>query len=219
MTKASGFIYFEENDVIDILINIEKPIMESRLIRLLKTEYNYNIPSSCNMFDLHFSLFNCLYRVKQKMGVLDYYLHLDPMRIRLIKIVNGCCHYEAEKGNFCGKKKENDFYCNEHGKTSLNGEIYSLIMQEFYLNEDNISFKQSKTFQKILKGYTSYALKPGIVKEALEFFEIKNPNKKLIKKKYHQLAKKYHPDLSSQSQNKMKMVNYYYNVLSEIFSM
>jgi len=57
------------------------------------------------------------------------------------------------------------------------------------------------------------------VEEAKNFFGFsQNPNKEEIKKRYKELAKKYHPDLNGGNDEKMKKLNEYRDILMQAYS-
>jgi len=57
------------------------------------------------------------------------------------------------------------------------------------------------------------------IEEAKSFFGFsQNPNKEEIKRKYKELAKKYHPDLNSGNDEKMKKLNEYRDILMQTYT-
>lgn len=208
-------IQYDINDVAEVLLNQKTPIMEATLIRQLSDNYGYS-KTSDNIYTVHFSLYHCLYKLKNLYGRKNYYLHLDPMRIRLLKINNTCNHYNEDTGKFCKERKVSKFYCEKHIDETGDYDLSFDILYEFYINKNNINFGSDIVLEKLYRGYSLYCLKPGIVKDALKYFSIDKPDKKIIKKRYHLMAKKFHPDISNYGPEKMKELNYYYKVLSDI---
>jgi len=60
-----------------------------------------------------------------------------------------------------------------------------------------------------------YAFRKGEVETALSFFNIARPTKRSIQKRYHELAKRYHPDRNDNDDSLMKRLNHSYQVLCE----
>ncbi|MBN1500150.1 MAG: hypothetical protein JW982_08345 [Spirochaetes bacterium] len=215
---SGKFICFDEKFITDFLLKQPAPVMESVLLNAVCNQHKLTYIKK-DLFYLHFSLFHALYKIKLSYGAFGYFLNIDTMRIRLLKLPeSGCLFYHPEKGTYCG----NDIYagnsCKKHG-TAGNADLYFDILQEFYLNPENINFDNDRVFQKILRGYTFYSFNSGKVNDALAFFNIKKTEISKIKKIYHDLAKKHHPDVSSDNGEMMKKINYHYQILNELVSL
>jgi len=209
--------YFETGDIFNILISRSAPIAEDDLLRILTGAQR--MPAGRErLFELHFSLYHTLYRLKFESGAGGYYLHLDPMRIRLIRTpAPGSCHrYYPETGSHCGLDAGDAIYCGLHQDPGANGLSFDPLL-DFYSNPDNISFGTSAILGKLMKGVIIYALRRGEVERALNVFGMSRPTMKSIKKKYHELAKSYHPDRNNGDDSLMKELNHSYQVLMEVF--
>jgi hypothetical protein len=172
-----------------------------------------------NLFDMHFSVYNALYRLKQKGGA---YLHLDPMRIRYLPLpAGGCGHYLPDSGEWCGMPVIDETLrrCGRH--YPVRPEEYSLpvydCLMEFYIDPENITFGKSPLLAKLMSGAVRFAVNRAAVDGALKFFGLRNPGMKSLKKRYRELAVKYHPDRNSGDCSKMIELNRSYEVLKEIF--
>jgi hypothetical protein len=171
------------------------------------------------LFRLHFSLYHHLYLLKSISGESGYYLHLDPMRIRLIKVPESgsCRHYHPEDGNYCGSSSDDSGFCAYHLKKHT-GEIAGVIFDpllDFYLNTENIEYGKSPVLKKLMRGVVIYALKRGEVDSALAFFGLSKPDWRSVKTRYRELAQKYHPDMMGGDESMMKSLNRSYQVLKE----
>ncbi len=196
--------------------------MEIELIREFYKDSNIS-GSTEKLFQVHYSLFHLLYKLKQRAGKDNYYLHIDPMRIRLIPVPSEqfCSYYNAEKGRFCNKKIEKikSNFCGyhiQHYGDTLNKLVFDPLY-EFYNNSENINFGKSEILKKLMRGAVVYALRKGELDRALKFFGIVKPDGKIIKKKYHELARKYHPDKSGGDDRMMKALNISYQILREVY--
>jgi hypothetical protein len=209
---------FETDDLFNILISCGAPIEEVDLLKILTGEKR--LPSGRErLFELHFSLYHALYRLKFEAGAGGYYLHLDPMRIRLIQMPGPgiCHHYNPETGSLCGLDAGGALYCGLHQGPGTVGGLYFDPLLDFYSNPDNISFGTSAILGKLLNGVIIYALRRGEVERALNVLGISRPTLKSIKKKYHELAKSYHPDLNNGDDSLMKELNHSYQILTEVY--
>ncbi|MBP7737798.1 MAG: DnaJ domain-containing protein [Spirochaetes bacterium] len=210
-------IPFDTADILTLLESHESPVMEAELLRAMTGEER--IPSNREkLFELHFSFYHALYRLKREAGARGYYLHLDPMRIRLARIPGpgACHHYDSQAGSHCCMDTDGGDYCAAHrgpGETDL----FFDPLYDFYTNPDNLSFGESAVLEKLMKGVVIYALRRGEVERALDLFGVPRPTMKSIRKKYHEMAKKLHPDLNRGSEPLMKELNHAYQVLMEVF--
>ena len=207
----------QPEEVLLYLKEKREPVMEIELIR----HFTGDAPRRGEeaLFRVHFSLYHALYRLKKIAGEEGFYLHLDPMRLALVELPDvGCSHYLPESGAFCGEILFRGRYCSIHAPLH-HDESFPVYdpLSPFYLNPDNISFGNSHILKRISRGILIYGFKKGEIEEALAFFEIVSPDRKTIRKRYYQLARKYHPDSSEGNASKMKRVNHAYNILKEVF--
>jgi hypothetical protein len=209
---------FETADIFNILLSRDAPIAEVDLLRIMTG--TRRLPAGRErLFELHFSLFHALYSLKYEAGAGGYYLHLDPMRIRLIKTPDAglCHHYLPENGRYCGMPVHDGYYCPLHHDPAMPGTVSFDPLHDFYTNANNISFGTDSILGKLMNGVIIYALKRGEVEHALNFFGLSRPTLKKVKKKYHELAKSYHPDRNNGDDSLMKELNHSYQVLTEVF--
>ena len=192
--------------------------MEVELLRIITGEQR--MPAARDsLFVLHFSLYHALYNLKYHAGACGFYLHLDPMRIRLIKTPGAgrCHHYFPETGIHCGHPSDGGSYCNRHHDPySLTALSYDPL-HDFYCNPENISFGTSDILGKLMNGVIIYALRRGEIEQAKIFFGLSRLSMKTVKIKYHELAKLYHPDRNRGDDSLMKELNHSYQVLMEVF--
>ncbi len=202
------------------LLEADRPLMESSLLKSVTDLKSLPFESE-ELFTYHFTLFHLLYQLKEQHGPEGYYFHLDPMRIRMIRIpVNGHCHhYYPERGRFCSGETAGSEHCSLHKKNVKPGEKFVSFdpLHDFYTNPGNISFCREDIFRKLLNGFIFYSMKKGAVEDALKFFGLSRPTRKIIKKKYHRLAIKMHPDVNNGDDTLMKKLNSSYQVLMEVF--
>ena len=213
-------IPINRKNLFNYLLKASAPVMEAELIKNF-TDLEKIPTGRVELYKFHFSMYHALHNLRQDAGKNGYYLHLDPMRIRLVHLPEKgkCHHYEPEKGNFCEVKTEHDNFCIYHYKLykdNLDMLKYDPL-HEFYLNEENISFGTEKILDKLMNGIICYSLKKGAVENAKKFFKLEYPSKKTVIKRYHELAKSYHPDKQNGNDNLMKELNNNYQVLKEVY--
>ena len=202
------------------LEEIAAPVAESILLK--KAVGIDSLPGGHEeLFALHFSLYHQLYRLKREAGADNWYLHLDPMRIRLVPVPGeGHCHsYLPEQGTFCPNDTEDSPWCAGHAGelAETAGALHFDPMLDFYTNPENISFGRSDLLRRQMRGVMVYAFKKGEIEAALDFFRITNPSRKKVQRRFHELAKEYHPDRNGGDDVLMKRLNHAYQVLCEVY--
>lgn len=217
-TTPAAFISFETGALFDILLARQAPVMEIELLRLL-TGMERMPGSRKRLFTLHFSLYHALYRLKREAGVRGFYLHLDPMRIRMVKLPGPrrCHHYIPETGAYCAEDAGDDGYCAVHHAAAPGDHPDFDPLRDFYTNPSNISFGEGDLLEKMMRGVIVYALRRGEIESALSFLGLTRPNRKRITRRYHELAMAYHPDRNLGDDSMMKELNRSYQVLMEVY--
>ncbi|MCP4136367.1 MAG: hypothetical protein GY754_35680 [bacterium] len=205
------FSFLEPKDV---------PVMEIEVLRYI-TGTTSMPRENGELFRIHFSLYHAFYRLKEEVGPGGYYLHLDPMRIRLLRIPgnNTCHHYETNPGKFCDEPVAGSLYCQYHSPvySHYGSSLLFDPLLEFYENPENISFGKSDLLKKLLNGVVVFISKKGELDQALKFFGLTHPGKKIIQKRYRELARKYHPDMLNGDDSMMKRLNRSYYLLKEVY--
>jgi len=171
-----------------------------------------------SMYERHFSVYHALYLLKESAGRADFFLHIDPLHIRLLPLPGaGCCgHYNPDNGAFCLAETDS-LFCEKH-----NGDIDPAIpsfdpMAQFYLDPENIAFGESEILNDIMKGFRIYFMRKREIDDALILFNLEKPARKSISSRYRELASKFHPDRCGGSEEKMKEINRAYTLLKEVF--
>ncbi|MCX7679468.1 MAG: hypothetical protein N2316_09640 [Spirochaetes bacterium] len=218
--KNLRLINFDINKIFKFLITKTKPISS---VELLKYLFQVSALSECGeeLYSLHFSLYHALYKLKRDPQCASFYLHLDMLRLRLVRVPHEgyCVYYFPDEGKFCARYSKGELFCDFHdlyGKKIKNVITFD-PMEDFYLNPENIKFGENEILEKIQKGIILYSLRKGVVDEALEFFGLYNPSRVILQKRYYELAKKYHPDVMHGDETMMKKLNHHYHILREIF--
>ena len=83
-----------------------------------------------------------------------------------------------------------------------------------FQNGQNFDFKDFRNFNN--SGFQGFANAPRFdeVQKAKDFFGFtSSPTKEEIKKRYKELAKKYHPDINNGDDEKMKELNHFRDIL------
>ncbi len=175
-----------------------------------------------SLFIRHFSLFHALYNLKNEVVKEGYYIHTDPMRMGVAPYPGHglCYHYYPEEGQFCARVAKEDAYCimHEPSYTHIKKSLVYDPLREFYLDEKNVAYGESRQFNNILNGVNTYVVHKRDVDHALETFDIRHPCRKTIQGRYRMLVKKFHPDRPGGDLNTMKDINRQYALLLKVFT-
>jgi hypothetical protein len=192
----------------------DRPSSEAELLRFA-SGLDRLPPVQNELFLIHFELYHRLYLIRETHGPEGWYLHSDPMRIRLIRLPDGCCYYFQSTGMFCGEGTTSRCVAHPHRENPAIPLFDPL--REFYLNMENAGYWNDPVFQKSLRGSAVYCFRSGALSSAFAFFgiDLKNPGRAIIVKRYRELARKYHPDLHGGDDSLMKELNAHYDVLRE----
>jgi hypothetical protein len=219
-TTPLRILAFDREAIVKFLAARDSPVSEVELLKYL-TGKSYLSESREELYSLHFSLYHALYTLRRHESGRTHYLHLDPMRIRLAQVPGPreCVFYHAVDGRFCGRPAESGGFCGYHAWYERYYANHPLFdpMDDFYLNPENIAFGASGILSKLMRGIIVYSLRRGEVDEALRFFGMTHPSRRLLQKRYYELARLYHPDLINGNDTMMKRLNSFYQVLREIF--
>jgi len=211
---------FAKDEIYTFLRSRTEPVSEAALLKHL-TGLRFLSDGGEDLYSLHFSLYHALHSLRRDDACRGMYLHLDPMRIRLVETPepSRCSHYFPEEGSYCGRPAERRGLCSYHASAAPGDADLPLYdpMDDFYLNPENIAFGASPLLEKITRGIIVYSLRRGEVEAALRFFGIAGPSRRVVQKRYYELARKYHPDLEKGNDEMMKLLNSHYQVLREIF--
>lgn len=218
-----GFVRYDVPDLRRYLQSRNGPVSEAELLK--RVTALPSLPSGRReLYDIHFSLYHALYLLQESAGSEGWYLHLDPMRIRLLHVPSEgrCRYYYPLLGRYCGERQGDSPYCHRHTRehTRLGGGLGIRFdpLREFYLNPENISFGESDLLRRLMRGVMVYSFRRGEVQRAMEFFGITSPDRGIIRRRYRQLAREYHPDRTGVDDGRMALLNHSYQILLEVFA-
>lgn len=100
---------------------------------------------------------------------------------------------------------------------TFNGQDFSQAGQGTHTGHGNFNFRDFE--EQFRRGnFQSGAVNFGEVSKAKDFFGFtSDPSKDEIKRKYKELARKYHPDINNDGDELMKQLNHYKDVLLQAF--
>ena len=111
------------------------------------------------------------------------------------------------------KKKIKESTNNQSFKFTFNGQEFT---NSNGFNAHNFNFEQFE--QQFRSGNFNTQTQFGEVEKAKEFFGFtSSPTKEEIKKRYKELARKYHPDINDQDDTMMQQLNHYKDILMKAY--
>ena len=209
-------IGIKRDELFDYLAGLDSPVSEYEILkRFTPAARDDGAPFS--MFERHFSLYHALYLLKFHAGALGFYLHIDPLRVRLLPVPprGRCGHYDPETGSFC--TEEACGFCPAHDDGSERSLPSFDPMSGFYSDPENISFGESEILENVMRGFRLYCIHKREIDDALKLFGLRNPDRLKISLRYRKLAGEFHPDRCGGSGEKMKELNSSYAILKEVF--
>jgi hypothetical protein len=212
--ETHTLIEIDTGSLADYLRSLDEPVLE---ITLLKDWTGFS-PGD-DLYCHHFSLYHALYTIKY--ASLTEYLHTDPMRIRLLARPDPgqCHHYLAEEGRFCDSAAEKRNYCLRHLHLHVDARDLPLFdpLRDFYCNAENIRWSERDLLDRLMKGLVTVSLDPEKVDRAMRIMELTHVNRSILTRKYRLLARRSHPDYLDGDDERMKEINWAYEVLKEVY--
>ncbi len=207
-------IPYRTADVRDLLLEQSAPVMESTLLSRLSKRFSYPLLRRELLFEFHFSLFHALYRLK--IGIGTHYLHMDPMRLRLVALpaAGQCGRYDPETGTFC-REERSSAACRLPGRIPDLSFPVTDYVKRFYLDARNIAFGKTYDLERNMNRILYYGINKDAVDRALAFFGLSYPDRTRLVMRYRQFAMKHHPDRTG-DQEKMKEINRHFGVLKTL---
>jgi hypothetical protein len=184
--------------------------MEIELINaVLRTEERHSL------YQMHFTLFNLLYGLRNREDMRGYHLHISSLRISLTPIPStGCMHFYHHAAAYCGAPASGRF-CAEHQHEENQLEFEP--MGSFYSDPVNLHAYSEETIRAMIEGFHRYAAAPRAVDSALKLFGLTHPDPIKLRIAYRRLAMRYHPDQPRGDAETMKEINAAYTLLKTVY--
>jgi hypothetical protein len=196
------------------------PCYESELLKIAFPGMDILHADPLTLYRNHFLLFHYLFLLQDKYYKKNMYLHIHFMRTYLLAYPERgkCRFYEADPGRFCRvDNPDGELYCDFHRKLVGDTELEAMSVKYFYLDWTNYYGLDAETARlfvdgawEILSNYDDYR-KSFVLLDLPETSSVDD-----IKRKFKQLAKKYHPDKGAESHEKFVEINRAYRLLMRL---
>lgn len=185
------------------LLQIKKPVYETLLLKnTFDSLPSLNALPPLELYHYHFALFHMLYQLQTLFYQEEKYLHVHFMRTHLTAYPEkgNCRYYQAETGKFCCtplSDSSSTSLCSFHKKLlSLDEDpLETSSIKYFYLSTANYTKLTDKNAEAFLNGSWELLYHYDEFQQAVQRLDLpENCTIEMLKKRYYQLAKKYHPD-------------------------
>lgn len=191
------------------LESLSKPCYESELLKIAFPEINISNARPLILYQKHFILFHLLYFLQDEYYKKEKYLYVHFMRIFLADYPRqGLCRfYNEHSGLFCQAKCSFGTTCNNYCDfhQNLTGEhaLEELSDKYFYLDKNNFYNLDENTASEFINGTWEIMSQYKDYEKSIKIMGLSGtPDLVSIKRKFRELAKRYHPDLSKNNLNK-----------------
>jgi hypothetical protein len=199
-----------------LLETLNRPCYESELLKIAFHDPAIIRTEALELYQNHFLLFHLLYELQTEYASRNLYLHIHFMRTRLLPYPDkgACRYYLPDPGMFCkAESPDGGDYCDFH-RRQLENEVDTLSIRYFYLDRDNFNRLDRETAESFMSGTWEILAHYQEYKESFAVMELPETSSlETIKKQFKYLAKKYHPDLGSESHKKFNQINRAYHLL------
>lgn len=212
------------NRLLELLKRSERPLYESELLRAAFDIESVSALDSLALYQYHFVLFYHLYMLQEEFYKENIYLHIHFMRTKLSSYpAEGFCrHYDAESGLFCKAEvgEGERYYCPFHQDKIGESEIEALSMKYFYLDRSNFYDLDAERAEKFVNGTWEIL---GRYKEMEQSFKVLGlpvtENVELVKRRFKELAREYHPDITGLSDGRFSEINSAYRLIMKLIKL
>lgn len=212
---------FSSTRLVELLKRSERPLYESELLRAAFDIKSVSALDSLALYQYHFVLFYHLYLLQDDFYKDDIYLHIHFMRTKLTPYPEAglCRHYDDASGHFCGADvgEGERYYCPFHYERIGDSEVEALSMKYFYLDRANFDELDAERAEQFVNGTWEVL---GRYKEMERSFKILGlpitENVDLIKRRFKELAREYHPDITGLSDGRFSEINSAYRLIMKL---
>jgi hypothetical protein len=204
------------------LSSLQASCYESNLLQIAFPKMDIALADPLILYQNHFLLFHVLYQLQDEFMRAGQYLYIHFMRTSLTPYPSAgkCRFFEETLGQFCQARcQDSQSYCAFHARMLGETALEELSIKYFYLDAQNFYKLNADTAMAFINGTWEILAHYDAYKRSFEILGLpENADLKLIKKKFKQLAKLYHPDLGASSHDKFQEINNAYQLLVHLYS-
>jgi hypothetical protein len=213
----------DRHELKSFLTQLTDPCYETDLWKLAFPADPINSQNPLLLYQNHFLLFHTLYLLQDEFYQEGKYLHIHFMRIRIVEYPKPgfCSFFNDMTLEFCSAQTIGKIgFCQYHASGRDDGDLEELSARYFYLDSKNFSRLDETSAGVFINGYWEILNNYQSIKESFQVLDLpENSDLNLIKKKFRSLAKRFHPDKTSQPQEDFIRINNAYQILSRFLTL
>ena len=200
-----------------------EPCYESQLLRVAFPELDISQADTLTLYQSHFLLFHVLYGLQNEFYQENQYLHIHFMRTRLAPYPEAghCRFFEALIGRFCESACASGAeYCDFHRARIGDMALDDLSLRYFYLDFRNFYKLDERTALAFVNGTWEILAHYEDYRRSFKVLDLpESADIAMIKKRFRELAKQYHPDAGATSNERFHEINNAYQLLLHVHSL
>ncbi len=204
------------------LRSLESPCYESSMLKIIFPEFDLFKAGVLELYQNHFLLFHLLYKLQDEFQQEGQYLNVHFMRTFLTPYPEKekCRYYEEDLNSFCRAScVENKAYCDFHFKKSETTALDMLSVKWFYFDTNNYDTLDEKSAEAFINGTWEIMEHYDAFKKSFDVLGMPETNDiSLIKRKFRELAKQYHPDHGGKNHERFYEINNAYQLLKRLLA-
>ncbi len=201
----------------------QEPCYESQLLRVAFPDLDISQADTLTLYQNHFLLFHVLYRLQDELYRENQYLFIHFMRTMLTTYpeVGHCRFFEELLGRFCESACAADTgYCDFHRAQIGDTAVEDLSLRYFYLDHRNFYKLDERTATAFINGTWEILTHYEDYRQSFTILGLpERADMAMIKKRFRELAKQYHPDAGATSSERFHDINNAYRLLVHIHGM
>lgn len=204
----------------DYLLTLSAPCYESTLLKVVFPGMDILRADPLTLYQHHFILFHCLYRLQAAFYEENRYLHVHFMRTFLLDYpaAGRCRHYDPWAGRFCSAPRgEDPDYCDRHFDQMGKSAVERLSTRYFYLDAENFDRFDAATAEEFVSGAWDLLTHYDAFRESLRVLDLPEAaDLAMVKRKFRHLAMRHHPDRGARSAERFNEINRAYRLLVRV---
>ena len=206
-------------DLRNLIEVANEPLSEASLLTsIFPAQKDLIFGDEAVLFAHHFVLFHQLYQLQKIYQQEGKYLYVHFMRTVLLSLpsAGSCSFFVQEKLEFC-RQRATDNFCEAHSEELALSGLAELSACYYYLDRANYERATREVVENMMSGMKEAIYKQADLQKAYEILGFsKQDSLRLIKLRYKELAREYHPDYYQDGGERFTEINNAYCLLMKV---